>query len=149
MIIEKAVREDLPAILQLQQLAFSREAEEYGDFEMKPLKQTVDDLDEEFNRSVFLKAVDDDGRIIGSTRGYIENGTSYIGMTFVHPNCQGRGIGTILIRTLEAMNPSRRYEINASTRCPQNIRLYEQLGYVKFRESFKANKAFVYLEKAD
>ncbi len=32
MIIEKASREDLPMILQLQHLAFAKEAEEFNDF---------------------------------------------------------------------------------------------------------------------
>lgn len=149
MIIEKASREDLPMILQLQHLAFAKEAEEFNDFEIGPLKQTVNDLDEEFSVRVFLKALDENGTIIGSTRGYIENGTSYIGMTFLHPDFQGQGIGTRLIRTLETMNQAPRYEINASTRCPQNIRLYERLGYVRFREVHTDNNGFVFLEKRD
>jgi len=88
MIIEKISREDLPMILQLQHLAFAGEAEEFNDFEIGPLKQTVNDLDEEFRVRVFLKAIDEDGSIIGSTRGYIENGTC---------SDRGRGAGGLEI----------------------------------------------------
>lgn len=147
MIIEKASGEDLPSILELQHLAFAQEAESFADYEMLPLKQTVNDLNEEFHVKIFLKALDENGIIIGSTRGYLENGTCYIGMTFVHPDYQGQGVGTRLIRTLETMNQAPRYEIKASIRCPQNIHLYEHLGFVQFRETHTGNKGFVFLEK--
>ena len=52
-----------------------------------------------------------------------------------------------MIRTLEQMNIAPRYEINASIRCPKNIRLYEKLGYVRFKETRTGNNGFVYLEK--
>lgn len=145
--ISKATEQDLQEILQIQYLAFRKEAEDFNDFNIEPMKQTVEVLKEEYKKFTFLKAVDEKGLIIGSIRGYIEKGTSYIGKTFVHPDYQGIGIGTQMIRTLEAMNQAPRYEINASIRCPQNIRLYEHLGYKKFREIKTENNGFVYLEK--
>lgn len=147
MLIEKADKKDLPKILEIQYMAFRKEAEEFNDFEIEPLKQTVEALEEEFQKFTFLKAVDENGNIIGSTRGYIENKTSYVGKTFVHPDFQGKGIGTQLIGTLESINKAPRYEINASIRCPQNISLYERLGFVRFREIMTENNGFVYLEK--
>jgi hypothetical protein len=92
MIIEKADKKDLPKILEIQYMAFRKEAEDFNDFEIDPLKQTVDLLEEEFQKFTFLKAVDENENIIGSSRGYIENGTSYIGKTFVHPDFQGKGM---------------------------------------------------------
>lgn len=94
-----------------------------------------------------VKAVNEKGRIIGSIRGHREGDTFYIGKTFVCPEEQGKGIGTCMIETLEAQNPAPRYEINASIRCPQNIRLYERLGFVRFKETRTENNGFVYLEK--
>lgn len=52
-----------------------------------------------------------------------------------------------MINKLEEMNKVPRYEINASIRCPQNIRLYERLGYVRLKETKTENNGFVYLEK--
>lgn len=145
--IEKAERPDLSRILEVQRLAFTREAEEFRDFAIEPMTQTLADLEREFETFLFLKAVDERGEIIGSTRGHVEVGTSYIGKTFVHPDFQGHGIGSQLIRALEDLNRAQRYEINSSIRCPQNIRLYESLGYRRFRETRTANNGFVYLEK--
>lgn len=130
--ILKVEEKDLEEILQVQYLAFTREAETFNDFNIEPMTQTIAALKEEYEKYTFLKVVDVTGKIVGSIRGYIENDTSYIGKTLVHPEYQGQGIGTKMIRTLEEINRALRYEINASIRCPENIRLYERLGYVKF-----------------
>ncbi|WP_455651396.1 GNAT family N-acetyltransferase [Phascolarctobacterium sp.] len=145
--ILKAEEKDLEEILQVQYLAFNREAEAFNDFNIEPMTQTIDALKEEYKKYIFLKVVNAAGKIIASIRGYIENGTSYIGKTLVHPEYQGRGIGTGMIRKLEEINQASRYEINASVRCPENIKLYERLGYVRFKETQTENNGFIYLEK--
>lgn len=145
--ILKAEEKDLEEILQVQYLAFTREAETFNDFNIEPMTQTIAALKEEYEKYTFLKVVNVTGKIVGSIRGYIENDTSYIGKTLVHPEYQGQGIGTKMIRKIEEINRALRYEINASIRCPENIRLYERLGYVKFKEIRTENNGFVYLEK--
>jgi len=147
MIIEKAGWNDLETILDIQHLAFKREAEEYNDFLIEPLTQLLEDVQKEFEYMIFLKAIDENGKIIGFTRGYIEGGTSYVRTTSVHPDYQGKGIGSKLMQELEEVNQAPRYEISASIRCPQNIRLYERLGFVRFKEIKTENNGFVYLEK--
>lgn len=147
MIIEKAGWNDLEAILDIQHLAFKREAEEYNDFLIEPLTQLLEDVQKDFEYMIFLKAIDENGKLIGSTRGFIEGGTSYVRTTSVHPDYQGKGIGSKLIQELEEVNQAPRYEISASIRCPQNIRLYERLGFVRFKEIKTENNGFVYLEK--
>lgn len=145
--ILKAEKSDLAEILQVQKAAFRKEAEEFNDFNIEPMTQTVSILEEEYKTYTFLKVLNEKGQIIASIRGHIEDGTSYIGKTFVHPDYQGKGIGTQMIQVLEQMNEAPRYEINASIRCPQNIRLYERLGYVRFKKIRTENNGFVYLEK--
>lgn len=147
MVIKVAEIENLEQILEIQYLAFQNEAEEYNDFQIEPLQQTVEDLEKEFQTFTYLKAIDENDRIIGSTRGYVKDGTSYIGKTFVHPNHQGKGVGSQLIMELESINTAPRYEINSSIRCPQNIKLYEKLGYVRFKETRTENNGFVFLQK--
>ncbi|HAB59537.1 MAG TPA: GNAT family N-acetyltransferase, partial [Lachnospiraceae bacterium] len=116
MIIIEARQKDLEEILQIQHLAFRKEAEDFDDFDIEPMTQTLEVLEEEFKTFLFLKAVNDEERIVGSIRGYIKDGTSYIGKTFVHPDYQGKGIGTEMIKHLEAVNKAARHEINASIR---------------------------------
>ncbi len=147
MTIETAKFDDLQDILELQHLAFQREAEQYNDFEIKPLIQTIDEIKKEFDNYIFIKAIDDKCKIIGSARGRVNNHTSYVGTLIVHPDFQGQGIGTQLLSAIESLCPAPRYEISASIRCPLNIKLYERLGYVKFRETQTHNNGFVFLEK--
>ena len=145
--ITRAGMKSLPRILEIQKLAFRQEAEDFDDYKMEPMQQTLEDLQAEYKTFTYLIALNEAGNIIGSTRGFIRSGTSYIGKTFVHPYYQGRGIGTRLIAELERINAAPRYEINASKRVPRNIILYEHLGYQQFKETISGNNAFVYLEK--
>lgn len=46
--IQKAQKEDLEEILKLQYLAYQSEAKLFGDMNIPPLKQTIEELGEEF-----------------------------------------------------------------------------------------------------
>ena len=146
--ILKAVEADLREILALQYLAFRSEAEVLNNFDIPPLKQTLADLQAEFAKQVFLKAVDDNGTIVGSVRCYSEGTTVYIGKLIVKPDCQRRGIGTNLLLEVEKLYPNKRYELFTSNKSLKNIFLYERLGYKIFtQKSVAEDLTFVYLEK--
>ncbi|MDR0286802.1 MAG: GNAT family N-acetyltransferase, partial [Clostridiales bacterium] len=57
------------------------------------------------------------------------------------------GIGTELLCAIEQECTAARYELFTSSKSIKNIRLYERLGYVKFRDEIENNIMFVYLEK--
>lgn len=59
-IICKATYDDLQEILQLQYLAYQTEAALFGNKEIPPLKQTLDEVVEEFNSGIILKMIDDE-----------------------------------------------------------------------------------------
>ena len=81
-------------------------------------------------------------------RGRVDAGTTYVGKLIVHPQCQGRGLGTRLLLAIEQHCATERYEIFTSTRSLHNLRLYERLGYKKFREKQITDElTFAYLEK--
>ena len=139
---------DLPALLELQYIAYQSEAELVGSQNIPPLKQTVHEIQTEFETCVFLKAIDENGGIIGSVRARSDEGTLYIGRLIVRPDQQGKGIGTALMLAIEKASPHARYELFTSSKSVRNIALYERLGYVRVREEeVSPGLTFVYLEK--
>lgn len=147
-IIKKAERADLQEILQLQYLAYQSEADLFGSRDIPPLKQTLDEVTEEFSGGIILKMTDDMGNIIGSVRAKESGGTVYIGKLMVHPDYRRKGFGTKLLSEIEQCFPGRRYELFTSTRSLDNIRLYQKLGYAVFdRKAVNDELEFVYMEK--
>ena len=146
--IIKADKEDLSEILDLQYLAYQSEARLFDDEDIPPLKQTLADVENEYQRGIILKALDDDKTIIGSVRAFCHNGTVYIGKLMVHPSKQGQGIGSQLLLEMEKQYPQKRYELFTSTRSEKNIALYKKLGYKIFdEEQVTEELRFVYMEK--
>ena len=135
-------------ILKLQYLAYQSEAKLFGNMDIPPLKQTIEEVYDEFQKGAILKAVDDGGIIIGSVRAYEDGGTVYIGKLMMHPSKQGQGIGTQLLLEMEKQFPDQRYELFTSTRSEKNIALYQKLGYKIFdEEQVTEELRFVYMEK--
>lgn len=150
MIIKKAEKNDLKEILDLQYLAYQSEAKLFNDPDIPPLRQTLEDVVSEYQNGIILKAVDENNVIIGSVRGYCENGTVYIGKLMVHPDKQGQGLGTKLLLEMEKQYPNKRYELFTSSRSEKNIALYQRLGYKIFNEEQITDELeFVYLEKTE
>ncbi|MBE6759644.1 MAG: GNAT family N-acetyltransferase [Ruminococcaceae bacterium] len=148
MLIERAQKGDLAEILALQYLAYQSEARLFDDPDIPPLKQTLEEVEAEYERGVILKATDDGGAIIGSVRAHRGNGTVYIGKLMVHPDRQRKGIGSALLEAMEREFPGQRYELFTSTRSVGNIRLYQRTGYRAFREEqISGDLCFVYMEK--
>ena len=146
--IAKARKQDLKEILELQYLAYQSEARLFGDMDIPPLRQTLEEVYDEFQKGIILKEVDEKGVIIGSVRAYQDGGTVYIGKLMVHPEMQKKGIGTKLLLEIENEYPNQRYELFTSTKSISNIRLYERLGYKIFKEeAVSPELQFVYLEK--
>jgi ribosomal 30S subunit maturation factor RimM len=88
---KKVTHENLSKILQLQKLAYLSEAKLLNNYSIKPLTQTMEELEKEFFKIIILKVEDEQtNEIIGSVRSYKENGRVYIGKLMVHPNYQNR-----------------------------------------------------------
>ena len=147
MTISKAQYDDLQEILDLQYLAYQSEAKLFGNKDIPPLKQTLDELRDEYNNGLILKMVSDD-TIIGSVRAHEKDGTAYIGKLMVHPDHRCKGFGSMLLDEIENYYPGKRYELFTSTRSEDNIRLYQKHGYKIFdRKEISDELVFVYLEK--
>lgn len=148
MTILPARYEDLPEILQLQYLAYQSEAKLCNNPNIPPLKQTLPEVEQEFEKGVFLKAVDESGTIIGSVRAWADSDSVYVGKLMVHPALQHRGIGTAMLLSIEKHFTQKRFELFTSTQSMRNIALYQRQGYKIFQEKqVMENLRFVYLEK--
>jgi ribosomal protein S18 acetylase RimI-like enzyme len=146
--IDDASTEDADAILALQKLAYQSEAKLYNDWSLPPLTQSIESLLEELTRSVVLKATLG-GRIVGSVRAS-QNGTvCAIGRLVVHPELQGRGIGSHLLRSIEQrFKGVSKFELFTGSRSEGNIRLYQRHGYAIVRtQPLSQTLSLTFLEK--
>lgn len=146
--ILRAESKDLQQLLTLQYMAYQYQAELNNDFSIPPLTETLEDVQRDCLSVIILKAVTEDGTIVGSVRGRIDGDTCHVGRLFVHPDYQGHGLGTRLLSAIEAACPKSRYELFTSNKSIDNIRMYERVGYITFKEiDTPADYKLVYMEK--
>jgi GNAT superfamily N-acetyltransferase len=149
MIIQKATLKDAADILGLQRLAYQSEAAIYDDYTIKPLKQTLKNINDEFNDYLFLKVTEND-KIIGSVRArLLEDGSCYIGRLMVHPHHQKQGIGKRLMEEVEkCFKTCPRFILTTGHLSHQNLNFYQKLGYSPYKIEKVTDKIdLVYLEK--
>lgn len=147
-VITKAEKNDLEEILKFQYLAYQSEAALFGNKDIPPLKQTLEEVISEYEAGIVLKMTGEDGRIIGSVRAHEKDGTVYIGKLMVDPDHRRKGYGRRLLLEVEKYFPGKRYELFTSTRSKSNIRLYESCGYKQFdQKAVDEELVFVYMEK--
>jgi len=152
MIIKKANLKDLEEILDLQKLAYISEAELYDDFSIEPLKQNIDEIRNEFEKGIILKALSDDLVIIGSVRAYKEENIVFIQKLIVHPYFQNKGVGKNLLESIENYfidsDSNIEFKLFTGYKSSKNIYLYKKLGYKEFKlEKISDNLKFVHLKK--
>jgi ribosomal protein S18 acetylase RimI-like enzyme len=148
LIVQPAEPGDAAEILALQKLAYWSEAAIYNEFAIPPLTQTLEDMRADLTHQTCLKATIDD-RIVGSVRGYLHEGTCFVGRLIVHPSFENRGIGTRLMEEIErAFSHAARFELFTGHLSERNLYLYRKLGYRAFRqERISDALTLVYLEK--
>ena len=166
----RAEKADAPEILALQKVAYQSEAELYGDDSLPALQQSLEDLENDFERRpqreatvlgargegvdfdsdriVFVKAVVN-GKIIGSIRGYAVDDTAYLSRMNVHPYFRKRGIGKRLLAEIERAFPQvNRFETKTGHQSKRNLYQLTKSGYETFKtEPFTPTIKWVYLQK--
>jgi ribosomal protein S18 acetylase RimI-like enzyme len=149
--IIEAAPADADEIVALQRLAFRPQAELYSVCTIPPLEETPDDVRAAVEEGTVLKAVDDDGLIVGSVRGTVHDGdTCHVARLAVLPGLQDRGIGSLLMRELEARFPrAARFELFTGHRSEKSLHLYGKLGYSRVRaEKSSEDITLVVMEKS-
>lgn len=127
--IRPAIVEDAVAMRELQQLAFAEEGRRSGTRDIPPLQEEVGSIVQHIQGQLALVALLQE-TLVGSVRGVKADHGYVIRALVVHPTCQGQGIGTTLLRALEAalVKPAR-VDLTTNTLMQDNVRFYEQHGY--------------------
>jgi ribosomal protein S18 acetylase RimI-like enzyme len=121
---------DAGEILTIQRAAFVSEARIYGDLDMPPLVQTLDELRAEM-RGASGWVARAGHRLVGAIRTREDNGLLMIGRIAIAPDMQGSGIGKLLLEAAEMHSGCRQAELFTGSLSEANIRLYERCGYVE------------------
>ncbi|QDP96330.1 tRNA (guanosine(37)-N1)-methyltransferase TrmD [Microlunatus elymi] len=146
--IERATAADAGQILTVQRAAFVSEALVNQTLALPAFTQSVEELTESMSRAVVLVARQD-ARVIGSVLGRPdEDGNWYIGRLVVAPDRQGEGIGSRLLREVEAAAPSgsARFRLVTGAAGP-NIAFYGRHGYHVAAHGTHEGSPIVQLEK--
>ncbi|NLD94526.1 MAG: GNAT family N-acetyltransferase [Fibrobacter sp.] len=128
--ISEATTDDIYSIFFLQKRAFVQEAEiNGGNYGISPIKQTLNELTQEFSNYLYLKAVVNN-TIIGSVRAVQIGDTCQIGRLMTEPVFQNFGLGTILMHAIETAFPKvKRFELFTGEASTGNVRFYLNRGF--------------------
>lgn len=149
--IGRAEARDAGEILTLQRAAYVSEAQLYGDPFLAPLVEPPEQVRTLFDdpSAVVLKAVEG-ARVVGAVRARIQGETCLVGRLVVAPDRQGRGLGSALMKAVEAEVAGRASALLLFTGhlSEGNLRLYRRLGYAEFRrERVSDHLVLVHLRK--
>lgn len=126
--------DDVGELLTLQRAAFVGEAALYDAFDHPALLQTVEELRREL-RTVTAHAARRGTRMVGAVRVRQDGRTLHVARLSVAPDLQGTGIGSRLLRHVEATAGADvdRLALFTGALSAGNLRLYARHGYVEER----------------
>ena len=113
----------------LQMRAFEDEGRRCGTRDIPPLQEQMASVAEHVQTQIALVAKEDD-RIVGCVRGLLEGRVCTIRALVVDPSKHGRGLGSALLRALEAeLKDIERVDLTTNTIMERNVPFYERHGY--------------------
>ena len=146
--IEIATIDDVPELMTLHDKAFFAIAAEVNWLDAPGLKESLEQAREDFPKYTTLKMLSDEGKIVGSVRGRVEDGALYIGRLMVLPECQGKGFGKILFREIQKVMPHNRVWLFTCGEVQRTVSFYEREGFRTFHtEHFENNHTWISMEK--
>lgn len=148
--IQPVTDEEAGELLTLRRAAFVSEAQVYGDPNIPPLTQTLDELRADLRADgVVTLGARSGHRLVGSIRVLIEGERATLGRLAVAPDLQGRGIGTQLLFAVLPYLPEGTQEIWVFTGqdSTHNIALYEKHGYEHQYDQTAGDLTYAYLRK--
>ncbi len=144
----RAEKRDAPFILALCKVAGQAEAVLHGDDSFPVLQQTLEELEQEFDRKFFFKAVVN-GKIIGSICGCLNGEIVNVDGPAVHPYFQNNGVAGRLLEEIDgAFRGAKRFETFTGNKSERQLRELIGAGYEQFKtEVFTPNITWIYLQK--
>ena len=146
--IEIATIDNVPELMELHDKAFFAIAAEMDWLDAPGLRESLEQAREDFPKYTTLKMLSENGKIIGSVRGRVEDGSLYIGRLMVLPECQGRGYGKILFREIQKRMPHNRVWLFTCGEVQRIVSFYEREGFRTFNtERFENDHTWISMEK--
>ena len=142
---------DAGEVLTLQRAAYVTEAQAHSDLTIPPLVQSLTQLVEELSDPhVLAWGLREQGRLVASVRVRVSGQDAELGRLVVAPDCQGRGLGSSVLRQAEAELPAsvRTIRLFTGEHSLANQRLYARHGYVEERRSPAGAYQLVHMAKA-
>jgi GNAT superfamily N-acetyltransferase len=142
--------EDAGELLTLRRAAFVTEAQQYGDPNIPPLTQTMEELRSDLAADgVVTLGAWRGHRLVGSVRVLLEPGKATLGRLAVAPDQQGHGIGTQLLLAIPPYLPEGTDELWVFTGrdSVHNLALYEKHGYSHQHDETAGSLTYAYLRK--
>ena len=148
--IQPVTDEEAGELLTLRRAAFVSEAQVYGDPNIPPLTQTLDELRADLVADgVVTLGARAGHRLVGSIRVQLDDKRATLGRLAVAPDLQGQGIGTQLLFAVLPYLPEGTEEIWVFTGqdSAHNIALYEKHGYEHQYDRTAGDLTYAYLRK--
>jgi ribosomal protein S18 acetylase RimI-like enzyme len=142
--------DDAGELLTLRRAAFVTEAQTYGDPNIPPLTQTLDELRADLAAEGIVTLGAWHGhRLVGSVRVQLEPGKATLGRLAVAPDLQGQGIGTQLLLATPPHLPEGTDELWVFTGrdSVHNLALYQKHGYTHQHDETAGSLTYAYLRK--
>ena len=113
----------------LQLRAFEEECRRCGTRDLPPLQEQITSIADHIRSQIALVAKEGDS-IVGCVRGLVANRVCTIRALVVDPSSQGRGLGSALLKALEAeLKDIDRVDLTTNTIMERNVPFYERHGY--------------------
>lgn len=149
-VIRQVSDDEAGELLTLRRAAFVSEAQVYGDPNIPPLTQTLEELRADLAAEGIITLGAWSGhRLVGSVRVQLEPGKATLGRLAVAPDLQGRGIGTQMLLAIPPLLPEGTDELWVFTGrdSVHNLALYEKQGYEHQHDETAGNLTYAYLRK--
>jgi tRNA (guanine37-N1)-methyltransferase len=121
---------DAGELLTLQRACWVQQRQANQDLGIDVLTEDVEDVRAWIADSTVL-VLRSAGRLVGAVRGRLHGDRWEIGRLMVAPDLQGRGLGRMLLGTMEGLAPpeASTYELFVGSACARGQRLFRKSGY--------------------